>query len=283
MDIELLKTFIEVTRTRHFSRAADNLFLTPAAVSARIRQLEQTLGVSLLHRIRGNIQMTPEGERLLPHAQQLVATWQQAREDVTLKAEQKQRLSLGATADLWRYFMKQQIGNIQRQLPTLALRLEAYSPPELIERLLAGQLDLIIIAEPNRQTGLTSSKIGQLSLTLVSTQPDTSVRDASISDYVHVDWGAAFDQFHAKRLGDRKAMVYTNQGGVALDVLQQVGGNAYLPESLLESEPQLFKVAGAPVFTRPLYACRRANAEESVGLQAVLSLLTDPPQTDASF
>ena len=43
MDIDLLKTFLEVNKTRHFGRAADNLYLTPAAVSARVRQLEQIL------------------------------------------------------------------------------------------------------------------------------------------------------------------------------------------------------------------------------------------------
>ncbi|MBT3834433.1 MAG: LysR family transcriptional regulator, partial [Gammaproteobacteria bacterium] len=34
MDIDLLKTFVEVNRTRHFARAAENLFVTSAAVSA---------------------------------------------------------------------------------------------------------------------------------------------------------------------------------------------------------------------------------------------------------
>ncbi|MEX2517286.1 MAG: LysR family transcriptional regulator, partial [Gammaproteobacteria bacterium] len=45
MDVDLLKTFLEVQRTRHFGRAADNLFLTQSAISARIRQLEDELGV----------------------------------------------------------------------------------------------------------------------------------------------------------------------------------------------------------------------------------------------
>jgi len=37
VDIELLKTFLEVNRTRHFGKAAEHLFLTQSAVSARIR------------------------------------------------------------------------------------------------------------------------------------------------------------------------------------------------------------------------------------------------------
>ncbi len=50
MDTELLRTFIEVSKTRHFGRAAENLYLTQSAVSFRIRQLEQQLGVSLFAR-----------------------------------------------------------------------------------------------------------------------------------------------------------------------------------------------------------------------------------------
>ncbi|MBL4699794.1 MAG: type II secretion system F family protein [Phycisphaeraceae bacterium] len=46
MDIDLLKTFVEVVRTRHFGKAAENLYITQSAVSFRIRQLEQGLGVS---------------------------------------------------------------------------------------------------------------------------------------------------------------------------------------------------------------------------------------------
>ena len=45
MDTELLKTFLEVSRTRHFGRAAESLYLTQSAVSFRIRQLENQLGV----------------------------------------------------------------------------------------------------------------------------------------------------------------------------------------------------------------------------------------------
>nr|VUD34356.1 HTH-type transcriptional regulator hdfR [Raoultella sp. NCTC 9187] len=49
MDTELLKTFLEVSRTRHFGRAAEALYLTQSAVSFRIRQLENQLGVNLFY------------------------------------------------------------------------------------------------------------------------------------------------------------------------------------------------------------------------------------------
>src|SRR5690606_27236769 len=144
MDIELLKTFIEVTQTHHFGRAADNLFLTPAAVSARIRQLEQNLGVTLLYRTRGNIQMTAEGERLLPHAHQLLQTWTLARQDMARQAEPANHLSLGATPGLWRFVLNGLSARLHSELPELTLRAEAYPHEELLERLLARQLDMVL-------------------------------------------------------------------------------------------------------------------------------------------
>ena len=61
-----IEDFVEVVRTRHFSKAAENLYITQSAVSFRIRQLEQGLGVNLFIRQRNNIQLTAPGERLLP-------------------------------------------------------------------------------------------------------------------------------------------------------------------------------------------------------------------------
>ncbi len=82
MDTELLKTFLEVSRTRHFGRAAEALYLTQSAVSFRIRQLENQLGVNLFTRHRNNIRLTSAGERLLPYAESLMSTWLMAKKEV---------------------------------------------------------------------------------------------------------------------------------------------------------------------------------------------------------
>ena len=74
MDIELLKTFLELSRTRHFGRAAENLFISQSAVSARIRQLEDSIGAPLFTRDRNNIQLTSAGERFLDLFDELFVT-----------------------------------------------------------------------------------------------------------------------------------------------------------------------------------------------------------------
>jgi LysR family transcriptional regulator, flagellar master operon regulator len=274
MDTELLKTFIEVTQTRNFARAASNLYLTPSAVSARIRQLEHTLGVTLLYRKRGNIQMTAEGELLLPRAHQMLETWAQARGDMARQAELGSHLSLGATPGLWRFVLNDVSARLHAELPELILRAEAYPQDDLLERLLAKQLDAALVYDLPGDPALKSHRVGQLSLVLMSSVPGLDLRGSKALEYVYVDWGAAFALFHARRFGSRDSRLYTNLAGVALDCLLAADGCAYLPESLLgEANPGLHRVDGAPEFSRPLYLAYRVENEYAHSIQRLLPLV----------
>ncbi len=97
MDIELIKTILEVRNCRHFGKAAENLYLTQAAVSTRVRQLERYFRVTLFQRSRNNIQLTLEGERLVPHAENMLSTLRIAKQDVALASEQVAQISIAGT------------------------------------------------------------------------------------------------------------------------------------------------------------------------------------------
>ncbi|SRR5690625_8493 len=275
MDTELLKTFIEVTQTRNFARAAHNLYLTPSAVSARIRQLEQVLGVTLLYRKRGNIQMTPEGELLLPRAQHIVEAWAQTRTDLARQAESGSHLSLGATPGLWRFVLNGVTARLRQALPGVIVRAEAYAQDDLLERLLANQLDGALVYDIPGDPALKSHRVGQLTLVLASSVPGLDMRTAQAVEYVRVDWGAAFALFHARRFGSRESRIQTNQASVALDYLQAGDACAYLPESVLgDASFGLHRVDGAPTFSRPLHLAYRVENEHAQGIQQLLPLLT---------
>lgn len=119
MDTELLKTFLEVSRTRHFGRAAESLYLTQSAVSFRIRQLENQLGVNLFTRHRNNIRLTAAGEKLLPYAETLMSTWQAARKEVAHTSRHNE-FSIGASASLWECMLNQLLGYFTLALYTSA-------------------------------------------------------------------------------------------------------------------------------------------------------------------
>lgn len=100
MDTELLKTFLEVQKTRHFGKAAENLYLTQSAISFRIRQLEQNLGVALFTRYRNNIQLTAAGELLLPHASAVLSAIGAAKEQIQQQRQLQQAKKVLLSAEL---------------------------------------------------------------------------------------------------------------------------------------------------------------------------------------
>ena len=276
MDIDLLKAFLEVNKTRHFGRAADNLYLTPAAVSARVRQLEQLLSVDLFIRSRNNIQLTQAGERLLPHAETILLSWSRALQDVALKPEQAQQVNVGATHSLWSFGLHQCLSRLFQMLPAVAVRAVSHPSDQLTRMLMERTLDLAMLLEPPAMVDLKAEKIGQVKLVLVSNNADATSKTVWQSGYVYVDWGVSFEMFHAKRFGEEpRPVLHTNMGAIALDYLQHQEGAAYLPHSVLQQEHArpLYPVPGAPTFSRPLYAVSRASSDRAGIVEEVVALL----------
>jgi DNA-binding transcriptional LysR family regulator len=73
LDVRTLRYFVAVAEELNFTRAAERLFVAQQAVSRDIRQLERRLGTPLFLRTTRRVTLTPEGERLLLRARELVA------------------------------------------------------------------------------------------------------------------------------------------------------------------------------------------------------------------
>ncbi|QFZ20282.1 LysR family transcriptional regulator [Saccharothrix syringae] len=91
-----LNYFVAVAEERHFTRAAERLFVSQPALSKQIRALERQLGAPLFERDRRQVRLTPVGAALLPHAERIVAEWSRARAAVeSAKAARRTTLVAG--------------------------------------------------------------------------------------------------------------------------------------------------------------------------------------------
>ncbi|WP_341502266.1 HTH-type transcriptional regulator HdfR [Gallaecimonas sp. GXIMD4217] len=279
MDTELLKTFIEVHRSRHFGKAAENLYLTQSAVSFRIRQLEGLLGVALFNRHRNNIQLTAAGERLLPHAEAILLSWQRAKQDIALASHQSTQLAISATANIWDALLQRKLPLIYQTLGNVALRADTAPPDVLVRSVLERRLDLALLADPPKVEELQSREVGRLSLHLVSTRTNTTLAEALSSQYVKVDWGTVFNLQHAKLARDQAPpILHTSIARIALEFLLTHGGAAYLPASMVAeplAEGLLHRVEDAPVIHRELYATYLSGTELGTLIDAICQLLAD--------
>jgi len=74
-----LRYFLTVAEERSFVRAAERTSIEPSPLSRAIRELEQRLGVELLHRAKGRIQLTWAGEAFYEEARRILTLVEQAR------------------------------------------------------------------------------------------------------------------------------------------------------------------------------------------------------------
>lgn len=278
MDISHLKTFLEIYQIRHFGKAADKLCITQSAASARIKLLEERLGVSLFSRKRHAIEPTPAGHRFHKYAEMTVNGWERARQMVALPEQYTQTLSLGCLADVWHLLVKNRVGDIRNQLPETVLNLTIQPAHNMQELVLNGALDIGFVFEPTHSPLLQTVEVTPLTLQLFANVPQASVAEAVGEGYIMVDWGALFEYEHSRAFADAPASALrVNYGIMALDLLQSGRGAAYLPEQVYLQQVApvaLYPVVNAPQFSRNLSAVYRAENENLALIQTLLAVIT---------
>lgn len=273
MDIELLKTFLEVNKTRHFGKAAENLYLTQAAVSARIKQLESYIGAPLFTRYRNNLQLTVIGNRLIRHAETILIAWDRALADTQLQENQKKILALGSTSGVWDVVLQNALNIIYRKLPEIALRAESHEQDVLIRRLVERTIDLCFVYEPSKISDLVSMPVAQVELMLVTTGKKQDLNQALSQGYVSVDWGTSVNISHARYFQDiQSPVLHTTSAKIALEFILNNGGSAYLPMHSVKTllDKSLYYIEEAPVINRVIYACyHKDNLNENLIAQVI--------------
>jgi len=85
MDVHLrdLRYFLAVAQQLNFTRAAETLYVSQPALSKQIRALEQQLRVTLFDRGRSGVRLTRAGAELVPHAERIVASWDDAKHSLS--------------------------------------------------------------------------------------------------------------------------------------------------------------------------------------------------------
>ena len=276
MDTELLRTFLEVERTRHFGRAAENLYLTQAAVSSRIRQLENTLGVSLFNRHRNNINLTPAGERLKPHAEAVITSWNRAIQESSLGSHQTLQIAIGGPPNLWDSLLQEYLHQLYHHLPGIALRAIAHDRVSLIQQLLSHTMDIALMFDPPKVEELQTLKIQTINLLLVSSYPNMAFEQIFDHSYIQVDWGTSFNIKHSQLQENTvPPMMHTSSGRIALDFMLENGGSCYLPESIakpyIDSE-KLYLIPQAPTVSRDVYSAYLKSTDKKETLETVVAL-----------
>lgn len=128
-----LRAFEAAARHQSFARAAEELCVTPAAVAAQVKALEQWLGVSLFDRHSQGLSLKPQAQRALPA---LAAAIDQLGQAVQILRSETggQQLHVAALPALAQLWLTPRLPALQQALPQLQLSLSALELPPNFSR-----------------------------------------------------------------------------------------------------------------------------------------------------
>lgn len=226
MDIRFLTTFIEVVNTRHFGKAAENLYLTQSAVSARIKLLEEYFHTTLFIRQRNSIQLTQAGEKLLPFARQLCDTLNEARQE--LQVQSAEYVVCGATQLASELSLPGALSHLHNAFPDWSVKAEVLTLDNLSRQLHERVIDVAFSTEVLKSEEVTSTVLEQRPLCLCRFP---GAQGGESSEFVAIDWGSKVrDTLLTQYPAFRDAKLRTNSLSLGLTTLRAEGGVAVLPQ-----------------------------------------------------
>ena len=144
LDLDQLQTFIAISDTGSFTRAAEDVHRTQSAVSMQMRRLEERIGKPLFEKDGRNNRLTEEGERLLSYARRMIHLNRE-----TLAAFDDRRLEgtirIGTPDDYADRFLPEIMARFARSNPRVELTVICEPTPGLVEHIKRGNLDLAMV------------------------------------------------------------------------------------------------------------------------------------------
>ncbi|GAA1824487.1 LysR family transcriptional regulator [Agromyces salentinus] len=182
MNLEQLRSFVEVARFGNFTRAAEELYLAQPSLSRQIAALEQDLGAELFHRARGGSTLTSAGESLLPLARRMLADAEAVRRELAeLAGLERGRVRLGATPTLCISLVAEVLSAFHAAHPAIELYLSEHGSRRLLDQLSAGELDLALITTTDASSAdrftVTPLLVEELVVVSSSSRPPITERD----------------------------------------------------------------------------------------------------------
>ncbi len=144
-NLDSLACFVALAERANFRAAAEEVALSPAAFSERIRRLEDDLGVELFARTTRTVSITPAGLRLMPRAKHLLAEARQIRRAARAADDDlPYALTLGTRFELGMSFLVPALADLRASSPARTLHLHFGDGPALLDAVLERRLDALV-------------------------------------------------------------------------------------------------------------------------------------------
>ncbi|WP_125766749.1 LysR family transcriptional regulator [Lapidilactobacillus wuchangensis] len=168
MNIRQLEIFTTVAATGSMTKAAQQLFLSQPAISKTIRELEQSIGVSLFDRIDNRLSLNNAGRQFRIRATRLLTEFNELAQYGHSDQAQRIPLRLGTSLTIGQELLPTALKHFRQQHPQTPLTCYAENVQQIKNRLLSGEIDLALIEGYEASQSFQAEPLSQYELLIVA-------------------------------------------------------------------------------------------------------------------
>jgi LysR family transcriptional activator of glutamate synthase operon len=187
-----LEVFRAVAKANSFTRASYSLFISQSTVSQHIHELEDALNLKLFLRTRRNVCLTPAGQKLLEHAQNIFQMIEDA--ELATKAVQdpyRGKLSFGCASTTLVYRLPPILLEYADKYPNVELNIAGGTIQDVASQMWSGALDLALVVLPLSVPGLRKIALFEECFVGVipvahplAKKPDLNIKDVAAERFI---------------------------------------------------------------------------------------------------
>ncbi|MFG2087654.1 MULTISPECIES: LysR substrate-binding domain-containing protein [unclassified Spirillospora] len=241
-----LRAFSALAEHLHFRDAAAALRMSQPALSGAVAALEEGLGTRLVERTTRKVLLTPAGERVARRAAVVLAELDRLVEEVrAVRGPLVGQLRVGVIPTVAPYLLPVVLPRLAKEFPELELSVREEKTKHVVAELLAGRLDVVLLALPVPAAGVTELVLYDEDFVLVApaefevaggeVAPETlNDLDVILLNEGHCLRDQALDV--CRDVGARAAATYATSLATLVQLVSGGLGVTLVPETALEVE-----------------------------------------------
>lgn len=229
MELQKLKIFRDLAHEKNFVKTAKLNFLTQPSVSTHLKHLEEELGVRLFERVPRKVELTKEGELLLPYVEEILLKC----ENLKTLIGQSQGIPRGdiriATIySVGMYELAPSLKRFIRKYPEIHVHLQYRRSDIVYDLLLKNKIDLGLVAYPERRAKIEVTPFGTDHLVLIvpchhplAKRKSVHLKKIDGENFIAFDSGIPTRETIDKTLGEKGVKVQIRMSNENIDTLKR--------------------------------------------------------------
>ncbi len=201
LHLRQLKAFLGVAETSNFTKAAQKLHMSQAALSSAIRELENQVDCNLFERTTRNVELTEAGRQFLQTASRVVRELEDSAQQLReMHRDRSANLRVGFTPTLASHAFPEMLASFRASHPQVSVELFDEGPQRLQELVESGRIDAAFGAFFQKASGIEQISVSPSTLVLVHGQDSGIAAQLEWDIFETFDWIALSDATPVQQL-----------------------------------------------------------------------------------